>query len=79
MSGFNFRFQNQNELLTAKMSGNNILFDLTWDVNKYKSNYDSEHWDLCRTFMETHKTKYPEQKLVHLTEAFYQIGVYGSR
>lgn len=61
------------------MAGKSILFDFNWDVDKYKSNYDPEYWELCRTFMVIHKSKYPEQKLVHLTEAFYQIGVYGSR
>uniref|UniRef100_A0A1B6KUT3 XRN2-binding (XTBD) domain-containing protein n=1 Tax=Graphocephala atropunctata TaxID=36148 RepID=A0A1B6KUT3_9HEMI len=54
------------------------LFNFQWDVDKYKKNYDPEHWELCKSFMITHQNKYPEQKLVHLTEAFYQIGVYGS-
>ncbi|XP_046678793.1 uncharacterized protein LOC124366348 [Homalodisca vitripennis] len=56
----------------------NTLFDYHWDVDKYKNNFDPEHWDLCRSFMVIHRTKFPEQKLAHLTEAFYQIGVYGS-
>lgn len=36
-----------------------------WNIGYYKTDYESEeHWQLRRTFMETHKSDIPEDELV---------------
>jgi XRN-Two Binding Domain, XTBD len=37
-----------------------------WDVDKYKNDYESEeHWELKRQFMEMHKDKFSEGKIIN--------------
>ncbi|XP_054275879.1 uncharacterized protein LOC128995033 [Macrosteles quadrilineatus] len=52
------------------------LGQYAWDVDKYQYNFPIEHWNLCKIFMVLNKTKYPETRLVQLTEAFFKKGVY---
>lgn len=36
-------------------------FDGGWNVDKYKTDYESaEHWKIRRAFMEKHKSKFGE-------------------
>ncbi|XP_054273566.1 uncharacterized protein LOC128993603 isoform X1 [Macrosteles quadrilineatus] len=55
-------------------------FPKDWDLDKYKSEYESEeHWELRKKFMETHKNKFPEDKLVCLARVFFNIEFLGCR
>lgn len=55
-------------------------FDTSWDVDKYKSDHEcDEHWNFKRTFMIAHKNKFPEQRLVCLTQAYFCIEYLGCK
>ncbi|XP_018898440.2 partner of xrn-2 protein 1 [Bemisia tabaci] len=57
-----------------------MTFDTSWDTDKYKVPYESEeHWLLKKEFMDTHKEKYPEQKLICLAQCFFNIEFLGAR
>lgn len=55
-------------------------FPTNWDVNRYKADYESdEHWELRKTFIETHKDKFPEDEIVCLAQVFTNIEFLGCR
>lgn len=57
-----------------------MSFPTNWDVDYYKTDYESEeHWDLRRSFMETHKESFPENELVCLAAVFTNIELLGCR
>ena len=54
--------------------------DTDWDVDKYRSPYEpSHHWELKKKFMEANKGRYPEEKLVSLTQVFANAEFMGCR
>lgn len=56
------------------------MFDTTWDIEKYKTPYESdEHWELKRKFMTTHKETLPEDELVCMAQVFANIEFLGCR
>lgn len=55
-------------------------FPTDWDVDYYKTEYESEeHWDLRRTFMEKHKSAFPEDELVCLAQVFTNVEFLGCK
>ena len=55
-------------------------FDTNWDIEKYKSQFESEeHWQLRRKFLVSHKDKYPEDKLVCLAQVFFNVELLGCK
>ena len=55
-------------------------FDTSWDVDNYRAEYESEeHWNLRKTFMETHKDKFEEDMVVCLAAVFTNIQFMGCR
>lgn len=57
-----------------------MSFDTLWDVDKYKSDHESdEHWQVRRAFLVEHKNKYPEDRLVSLAQIFFNVEFLGCR
>ncbi|XP_075227981.1 uncharacterized protein LOC142328238 isoform X3 [Lycorma delicatula] len=57
-----------------------MSFDTTWDVDKYKSEFESdEHWKLRRDFILAHKDKFPEERLICLAQVFFNVEFLGCR
>ena len=57
-----------------------MSFPTDWDVEKYHVEHESdEHWELRRRFLETHKDKFPEDRLVCLAQVFYNVEFMGCR
>lgn len=57
-----------------------MSFDTSWDVDKYKSEHESdEHWELRRKFLIAHKLKYSEDRLVSLAQVFINVEFLGCR
>lgn len=55
-------------------------FSINWDVEKYRREYESEeHWQLRKRFMELHKEKFPEDKLVCLAQVFTNMEFMGCK
>lgn len=55
-------------------------FPTDWDIDYYKTDYESdEHWALRKTFMETHKDKFPENEVVCLAQVFTNVELLGCR
>lgn len=51
-----------------------------WDVDYYKTDYESEeHWELRRSFMTAHKDKFDEDELVCLAQVFTNVEFMGCR
>lgn len=54
--------------------------DTLWDPEKYRGRGESdEHWELKKHFMETHKDKFPEARLVCLAQVFTNMEFLGCR
>ncbi|CAF4833162.1 unnamed protein product [Pieris macdunnoughi] len=54
--------------------------DVSWDVDKYREEYESEeHWNLRRAFIKRWKDDYPEERLVCLAQVFANIEFMGCR
>jgi hypothetical protein len=54
--------------------------NVNWDVDQYKTEHESEeHWQLRRSFMLTHKDKFPEDRLVCLAQVFTNTEFLGCR
>lgn len=54
--------------------------DTNWDIESYRAAYESiEHWSLKQEFMEAHKDKIPEDRLVCLAQVFVNIELLGCR
>lgn len=59
---------------------NDTEFDTDWDVEKYRREYESEeHWQLRKRFMEVHKDKFNEDKLVCLAQVFTNMEFMGCK
>lgn len=57
-----------------------MSFSTDWDVNNYRTDYESEeHWDLRKAFMEEHKEKFPENEIVCLAQVFTNVEFLGCR
>lgn len=57
-----------------------LKFDTTWDVEKYRREYESEdHWHLRQRFMEKNKHYIPEGKLVCLAQVFTNVELMGCK
>lgn len=55
-------------------------FSTDWDVEKYRREYESEeHWQLRKRFMELHKDKFPEDKIVCLAQVFTNMEFMGCK
>ncbi|XP_061390685.1 uncharacterized protein LOC133326025 [Musca vetustissima] len=59
---------------------NDSEFPTDWDVEVYRREYESEeHWLLRKRFMEVHKDKFPEDKLVCLAQVFTNMEFMGCK
>ncbi|KPI96471.1 NF-kappa-B-repressing factor [Papilio xuthus] len=57
-----------------------MSFDVSWSVDKYKEDHESEdHWNLRKAFMERWKHDYPEERLVCLGRVFANMEFMGCR
>ena len=55
-------------------------FATDWDIDYYCTDYESdEHWQLRRKFMDVHKDKFPEDRLVCLAQTFINIEFMGCK
>lgn len=55
-------------------------FSTDWDVEKYRRDYESEeHWQLRKRFMDMHKDKFREEKLVCLAQVFTNMEFMGCK
>jgi len=55
-------------------------FDTSWNVDKYKLDHEcDEHWNFKRKFMIAHKNKFPEDRLVCLSQVFFCIKYLGCK
>ena len=51
-----------------------------WDINKYRDKFTPlEHWELKREFMEAHKDKIEEDRLVCLAQTYVNMELLGCR
>ncbi|XP_054726816.1 uncharacterized protein LOC129236447 [Anastrepha obliqua] len=65
---------------TSKKVKNNEEFPTDWDVDYYRADHESEeHWQMRRRFMELHKDKFPEDRLVCLAAVFTNMEFMGCR
>uniref|UniRef100_A0A1I8MPS9 NF-kappa-B-repressing factor n=1 Tax=Musca domestica TaxID=7370 RepID=A0A1I8MPS9_MUSDO len=63
-----------------KQQQNDSEFPTDWDVDVYRREYESEeHWLLRKRFMEFHKDKFPEDKLVCLAQVFTNMEFMGCK
>lgn len=54
--------------------------DNDWDVEKYRTDYESEeHWELKKTFIETHRANFTEEKIICLAQIFFNVEMLGCR
>lgn len=57
-----------------------MSFSTDWDVDFYKTDYESdEHWKLRKAFIEAHKDKFAENEIVCLAQVFTNIEFLGCR
>ena len=57
-----------------------MTYSTNWDLTKYYDETEPpHHWELRRKFMEAHKDKFPENKLVSLAKTFTNIEFLGCR
>lgn len=62
-------------IFSAKMS-----FDTTWDIDKYRSEHESEeHWNFRRQFIMKYKDRFAEDRLVCLAQIFFNVEFLGCR
>ncbi|XP_032596703.1 partner of xrn-2 protein 1-like [Drosophila grimshawi] len=55
-------------------------FPTDWDVDEYKTEYESEeHWELRRSFMVEHKDRFDEERLVCLAQTFINMEFMGCK
>lgn len=56
------------------------MFDSSWDVDKYKTDHESdEHWELRKKFMLAHQETLPEDEVVCMAQVFTNIEFLGCR
>lgn len=54
--------------------------DEEWDVEKYRTDYESEeHWELKKLFINTHRHNFNEEKMICLTQIFFNVEMLGCR
>ena len=54
------------------------MVDGSWDVMKYRTKYEpEEHWNLKREFMESHKDRIDEKRLICLAQVYINIKLLG--
>jgi len=54
--------------------------DSSWDVEKYKVDYESEeHWELRKAFMEAHRDRFNEEEIVCLARVFTNVEFLGCK
>lgn len=52
----------------------------SWSIDSHRTEYESdEHWELRRRFMDAHKERFSEDKLVCLARVFTNIELLGCR
>ncbi|XP_023292359.2 NF-kappa-B-repressing factor [Lucilia cuprina] len=75
------KVKNQNKQKNQKkQKQSDTEFSTDWDVEKYRREYESEeHWQLRKRFMEMHKDKFPEDKLVCLAQVFTNMEFMGCK
>lgn len=57
-----------------------VIEDTTWDINAYRQAHESdEHWQLKRDFMEAHKSRIAEERLVCLAQVYQNIELLGCK
>lgn len=55
-----------------------MSFDVSWDVDKHRSEFEYEdHWLFRRQFLIAHKNKFPEDQLVCLAQVFFNVEFLG--
>ncbi|XP_073814966.1 uncharacterized protein [Musca autumnalis] len=70
----------QQQTNETQQQGNDSEFPTDWDVEVYRREYESEeHWLLRKRFMEVHKDKFPEDKLVCLAQVFTNMEFMGCK
>lgn len=63
-----------------KNANSNLEFSTDWDIDVYRREYESEeHWQLRRRFMEMHKDKFAEDRLVCLAQVFTNMEFMGCK
>lgn len=71
---------NENQKSEAVQQQSDTEFSTDWDVDAYRREYESEeHWCLRKRFMEMHKDKFPEDKLVCLAQVFTNMEFMGCK
>lgn len=54
--------------------------DTSWDIESYRTAYESEeHWALKRDFLEAHKDRIPEARLICLAQVFVNVELLGCK
>ncbi|XP_077291813.1 partner of xrn-2 protein 1-like [Arctopsyche grandis] len=54
--------------------------DEDWSIDSHRTEHESdEHWEIRRNFMETHKDRFSEDKLVCLARVFTNVELLGCR
>lgn len=57
-----------------------MSFDTSWDVDQHKYEHEIDtHWYYRRKFLITYKNKYPEDRLVCLSQTFINIEFMGCK
>lgn len=47
---------------------------MSWELEKYRTKFESEeHWNLKREFMEAHKDRFSEERLICLAQVFVNV------
>ncbi|XP_017480117.1 PREDICTED: NF-kappa-B-repressing factor [Rhagoletis zephyria] len=65
---------------TSKKVRKNEEFPTDWDIDQYRADHESEeHWQMRRHFMELHKDKFPEERLVCLAAVFTNMEFMGCK
>ncbi|XP_011180959.2 uncharacterized protein Nkrf_0 [Zeugodacus cucurbitae] len=65
---------------SSKKNKKNEEFPTDWDIDYYRADHESEeHWQMRRHFMELHKDKFPEDRLVCLAAVFTNMEFMGCR
>ncbi|KAH8381782.1 hypothetical protein KR009_000177, partial [Drosophila setifemur] len=64
----------------AKKANKDATTDADWDVDSYRTDYESEeHWELRRSFMLAHKDNFEEDRLVCLAQTFVNMEFLGCK
>lgn len=51
-----------------------------WDVEKYKTDYESEeHWELKKTFIEKNRENFTEEQIICYAQIFFNVEMLGCK